>query len=117
MAYDSENFQKPQVDEVGQIILKARELLSDPKRWCKGDLRRQGRVCVVGAICDAAGIVDFSRHNASPVAEMALCRAMAALPVGFRAVPTFNDDPTTTHADVLALLDRAALSPTQSEGA
>lgn len=32
MAYDSSSF-KPQVDEVGQIILDARAFLSDPAKW------------------------------------------------------------------------------------
>lgn len=109
MAYDSSNF-KPQVDEVGQIILKARELLSDPARWLKGQLRCGTQVCAVGALCEALGIVDYGFASQSPLSEPALLRVIRALPEGYQSVPGFNDADETTHADVLALLDRAALS-------
>ena len=36
--------------EVGQIILKARELLSDPAKWCQTDLSVGGAMCLLGAV-------------------------------------------------------------------
>lgn len=92
--------------------LKAmRELLSDPARWTKGTEARnaKGRPvrpwwksatcwCLLGA--PHAGARRCYRNAVQE--EMALRSALG----GKKAISGFNDDPTTTHADILALLDR-----------
>lgn len=101
MAYDSTTFEKPpaEVDEVGQIILKARDLLSDPAKWTN-DASDCDRYCIVTALAEVSPATQY----------LPLCRIAAVLgfPGAVSSVWFFNDRPTTTHADVLALLDRAA---------
>jgi hypothetical protein len=107
MPFDSANFEKPQVDEVGQIILKARDLLSDPAKWFKGDYvcQETGAVCILGAL----GVRDDRFDQSFEAVRPAIERIAAYLPFDFEAsVFEFNDDPTTTHKMVLDLLDRAA---------
>lgn len=106
---------EPALDEVGVLIMKARDLLSDPARWYKGDFvcEDTGAVCVLGALGFREGYPDL-HQDARPAtwAELAAIRIEEALPLQFRRheqpIPHFNDDDTTTHADILALLDRAA---------
>jgi hypothetical protein len=104
---DIQAYAPTEVDEVGQIILKARELLSDPKRWCQGHLRSGGAFCTVGALCEAGGWADGSFMNRTNLGWKTYTRVQAALKQPI-PIAHFNDDERTTHADVLALLDRAA---------
>jgi hypothetical protein len=118
---DLQKFTPVEVDEVGQIILKARELLSDPAKWCKGYHTNAGAYCILGAI----GARDWNDGADEEVIE----RIESALPLLFRlrayvfdswsnlkpAVAAFNDAPSTTHADILALLDRAASAHRRGE--
>lgn len=112
MAYEGSpaDYEAPVIDEVGQIILKARELLSDPKRWCKDEYISCGErisYCTIGAIKTVSGQINvFASCN--PTAEAARDRVECFLPDQFNSVHEYNDHPDTTHADVLALLDRAA---------
>lgn len=111
MPFDGSKFEKPEVvDEVGQIILKARDLLSDPKRWCRDEYIAQGErisYCIVGALKTASGQLNIFA-SCNPLAEAARDRVGRILPKSFVHVHEFNDAPTTTHAMVLDLLDRAA---------
>ena len=104
MAFDSTNFEKPQVDEVGQIILKAREYLSVPAHWCSQGGGHGASMCIHIALVEVCG---YDTRLARPAVE----RVAVALGDKWGDATTihaFNDDPNTTHADVLALLDRAA---------
>lgn len=91
----------------------ARELIADPEKWTKcsyaktkqrggasvpPDSPRAKCWCAVGAI-----------RKVGPYAPSASIALMHALPVKWQwtGVPSFNDDPGTSHADVLALFDRA----------
>jgi hypothetical protein len=98
------------------VLALARDLLSDEGRWVKGwyavDARgrdadpcasRARRWCAAGAlyrVVDGAAIA--ARGRATAEARGLLMRACPE-----RYVEKFNDAPTTTHADVLALFDRA----------
>lgn len=92
-----------------KVLVSARELLSDEKRWTKGNMAR-----------DAAGA------DVNPRGKKAVCwcvvGAVMKSPLGrlyqgdaidriYRVVGGsiggFNDAPTTTHADVLRVLDAA----------
>lgn len=102
MAYDA-----TELDEVSQVILKARELLSDPKKWTQGQYCTEARdaFCIIGAVHEAAGAQPDA--GISPVAS----KACERISITAKMHPAnFNDNKNTTHADVLALLDRAALS-------
>jgi hypothetical protein len=75
-------------------------LIATRQQWCQGKMRdADGRYCLVGAM-EAA--------NARLVLEPIILRA--AREVGGRRywrVEFFNDDPRTTHADILRVLRRA----------
>jgi len=75
-------------------------LLATRQQWCQGKMRdEEGRHCLVGAM-EAA--------NARLILEPIVLRA--AREVGgkrYWRIEFFNDDPRTTHADVLRVLRRA----------
>jgi hypothetical protein len=75
-------------------------LLATEQQWCKGRLRdAQGRHCLVGAIESVKGRQMLQRvilHAAREVSGKRYWR-----------IEFFNDDPHTTHADVLEVLHRA----------
>lgn len=99
-----------------EILVAARELLSDEKRWTKEYYAR-----------DAAG------EGVNPSSKRAVCwclvGAMRKSPIGKLHqevgldlihsvvdghIAGFNDDPNTTHADVLRVLDAAIEKATRS---
>jgi hypothetical protein len=75
-------------------------LLATEQQWCKGRLRdAQGRHCLVGAIEAVEGRQMLQRvilHAAREVSGKRYWR-----------IEFFNDDPHTTHGDVLEVLHRA----------
>jgi hypothetical protein len=75
-------------------------LIATEQQWCKGRLRdTDGRYCLVGAI---------QAVEARQMLEPIILRA--AREVGgkrYWRIEFFNDDPRTTHADVLRVLRRA----------
>lgn len=80
-----------------EILRAAREHLSNPENWCKGlgDGSPSPR-CVEVALMHAGD----HRHVAS--GALSLVR-----PSSYQSNVEWNDDPETTHADVLAALDAA----------
>lgn len=87
----------------GYTLLKlaaAERMLASEEQWCKGSLRdRQGRHCMLGAL-DAVG----ARRLLAPVV------LNAAREIGgkrYWRIESFNDDRSTTHADVLRVLQCA----------
>lgn len=81
-----------------------------PQKWCKGPLAKdvEGAVssitsrlsvsfCMLGAVWRIG--LPFLRERA----------VMAALKpeIGYRTLPSSNDDPSTTHADVVGVFQRA----------
>lgn len=110
------------------VLLDARQLIADPKYWVKGvareDLACGTCFCAVGALDAAAiGLVrgpDGSVPRTSSVSVWAPAfskaqrlagelkrRLRAMTPRCYHNIPEFNDAADTTHADVLALFDRA----------
>lgn len=98
---DIQTYAPTEVDEVGQIILKARELLSDPAKWCQGRAANdRGARCIIGALWELD-------DEAAQLRALRRIRKLAGT-----SIVLFNDDPNTTHAMVLDLLDRAATNST-----
>lgn len=96
-----------------EVLVAARALIATPERWTKetSSWVRNGIecFCAIGAIGRA---VDHD-HNA-PATEDVNDALRAAMPAWFLdrrtgrpSIVEFNDAPTTTHADVLQLFDRA----------
>lgn len=98
---------------VRDIIVKARETLSDAAHWTKGAYARDKN----GVKCDARNRLSYSYCTIGALTRVseidsgqwveaadALCKE---LPPEFDRITAFNDAATTNHADVLALFDRA----------
>jgi hypothetical protein len=74
-------------------------LLATPGQWCKGiELAQDGRRCLIGAMFDAGAIAALSGTILKAIASHGHRRC---------AITEFNDDPRTTHADILRVLHRA----------
>lgn len=75
-------------------------LLATEQQWCKGRLRdAQGRHCLVGAIEAVEGRQMLQRVVLQAAREVSGKR--------YWRIEFFNDDPHTTHSDVLEALHRA----------
>jgi hypothetical protein len=98
MPFDQVNFVLPAVetDSVLRMMVDARAYLTEPSRWCKVTYRRGEARCINGALQDAEREGD----------NWILTRDYLAQVCG-NYTHAFNDSHSTTHADVLALFDRA----------
>lgn len=84
---------------LGQLEV-ATDLLRTEDRWCKRTLETtDGRRCVLGALMHVGG-------NAQ-LGEVILCAARELTGKSYRGVEAFNDDPATSHALILAVLNRS----------
>lgn len=101
-------------DHVTETLVKARELLSDPEKWAKEDFAYTADEAPVHPLDPAAtcfcllGALERVTRNRDGLAYLDARQAIRGmLPGEHDCVPEFNDDPDTTHADVLAVLDKA----------
>jgi hypothetical protein len=79
---------------------RVERLLATERQWCKGKLRDgDGRHCLVGAIEAADAWPEVGRVILRAAREVSGKR--------FWRIESFNDDPRTKHADILAALRRA----------
>jgi hypothetical protein len=100
-----------EIDVTLGVLLKAREFLSNPGNWHKGGISDLGQrsFCILGSIVHVARTREESRvgmHQAWDLMEELATR------MGWNAdrpcsTAQFNDHPSTTHADVMAFVDRA----------
>jgi hypothetical protein len=126
-----------------EILQGGRDHLADPARWHKGNyfnrtwamanldpedtscaeaVQAGCPACAIGSLCAKTGILIHDWMDApTGSSEVSANQAAAiyalkrALPRGQYFVPDYNDDPKTTHADILALFDRA-IAAVQAEG-
>lgn len=102
-----------------EVLVAARELIAEPEHWTKGASARgksgakvdpDGRAavsfCATGA-CYRATRRDW-RH--APAAIDALQDA-----VNYSGIVYYNDEPTTTHTDILAVFDKAIANKTAAQ--
>lgn len=96
MPFDGlDHFEHQTLVELGRV----ERLLAKEQKWCKGRLRDiGGRHCLVGAIAAAEAGQDLARHVVRAVREVSGKR--------WWRIESFNDDPGTTHQDVLRVLRR-----------
>ncbi len=89
-------------DPVLETLVAARALIADPSKWAKkassGDAHCAGLACFTAGGADGGSPGDRAWDFLETFVPDGLC------------LPTYNDAPATTHADVLALFDRAIAS-------
>lgn len=93
-------------NSTADILRKAKAHISDPKDWFKGEFCPTG--CWYDAVngvkpCCMEGAIGFAggdTMNDNPEYQF-VKKAVGTFPCGF------NDDPETTHADVMSAFDRA----------
>lgn len=98
MPFDGFAKANPELDHIGRII----DLIDAPGKWCKGALRsHDGRYCIKGAIRHTATALDHTEAMEGRV-------LLAIHQMGhkkYRRVESFNDHPTRTHDEVIAVLE------------
>lgn len=97
---------------VRENLIAARALIDTPEKWTQGSLRIGDCLCAMGAV---QAVLPKNYHGL--ISDTAQFKALQnALPDGFKwSVPSFNDARSTTHADIMALFDRA-ISSLDEEG-
>jgi hypothetical protein len=99
-----------------ELLMDARGRIANRKNWVQRRFQNGGRHCLVAALSLACGSRSFQMPNRT---ERRLARLIAKqippdapLIIRYRLVParqrlmSLNDDPRTTHEDVMALFDR-----------
>jgi len=89
--------------QIYEGLLKVRSLIENPLDWCKGTvLNASGQRCLEGAI-------SATSYSTPKIYEGVRVYLRAALPEHWRQHPLccYNDNCTTTHQDILDLIDRA----------
>jgi hypothetical protein len=90
------------MSSVKENLIAARALIDTPEKWIKGTFSNDnGCFCALGAVDKALGL---PMGDDGGKTEQALYEA---LPPFVSGVADFNDAPTTFHADIMALFDRA----------
>lgn len=88
-----------QVDEVGQALLNAADVLRRDG-WCQGESRDpQGRHCALGALMEAGSVTAVMRGGV---------RLKRSLGLEDTSVAFWNDRPERTKEQVIEALERAA---------
>jgi len=91
--YESRN---PALDKMDRVI----DLLSDPRRWCKRQLRSpDGRYCILGAMEAAGGEVELKRPILLAIEQVT--------GHSYAHIEAFNDHRVTTHPLVVRVLWQA----------
>jgi hypothetical protein len=97
------------VTSVKDNLIAARALIDTPEKWGKGEYEpRPGCYCMAGAIFAAKGFNPWQEMG-SPEAK-AIEAALDEVSDGlspWRSYVDYNDNFETTHADIMALFDRA----------
>lgn len=109
---------------VVDVLKRAREKIAKPEHWIKDVLFRNesGTECVssVNATCFCSLGALYSNFARGSMLEDAIRESedllnTLAKEAGFYSIVTFNDSDKTTHADVLAIFDKAiALAESKS---
>jgi len=112
----------PNNPETLALLIAGQQLLKDPSGWCKGSMKQGQRYCINGALFEV-GTTNYQMPDDYVSDDPLYYRGdldrgqipepfwflRQALKQGsdFSNIGLFNDDPQTTHDQVLELLDRA----------
>lgn len=84
----------------------AKALINTPEKWKKRGWGNSGSGCY----CALGAAKEAGHFNVLQIIDRKFpitAALMAQVPAGFRSVVEFNDHPTTTHADIMAVFNRA----------
>lgn len=92
-----------------EILVKAREILSDPQRWRKNRYsdRQKQTFCSVGAIRMAATGSPWKNGTQNAGVAYNILQDKVKENYGEQRVYTWNDKPEREHDEVLAMFDKA----------
>mgnify|MGYP001797557280 CR=1 FL=1 len=97
-----------------QVLIKAREHISDPSMWYQGnwsqtgiDGARKGYPCCVYGAIEWALPNDIGNPHLNSKAEKLALFVEKVAGIEADGLGGFNDDPNTTHQDVLDVFDKA----------
>lgn len=92
---------------VKSTLIATKALIDTPEKWVKGTpfkITKKGcSYCLSGALNEVTG--DFWPRRSARAAL--IDQINFGLPLHTRSIVGFNDNPSTTHADVMKLLDKA----------
>jgi len=92
---------------VKENLIRAKALIDTPEKWGKDFYYEQdGCLCVVGALGKAMGISASGGQFCDSLVRALNAELPESAPIR-NHLPAFNDHPDTTHADIMALFDRA----------
>lgn len=97
---------------VKENLIAAKALIDTPEKWIKGSLQNAEETCfcTYGAAAKVARTFPHKSGMDSLLTDAladALPDSFLPDPNGILSIAQFNDDPSTTHADIMALFDRA----------
>ena len=110
MPFDSTLFDLPQEDKTLTILRLAREGVSDPARWARDHLEDGPRSCALGWVWRHTHGGYLYENTVHVLSRSAPIRPAFSCDCGFCRVSAYNDAPETSHADIVALFDRAIAS-------
>jgi hypothetical protein len=96
------------MSRAGNLLREAKALIADPKDWTQDGVyfTPDGCMCSAGAI-NRAYKVSNVRQDVADTAYYAIYISVSKLS-SIHHVTSYNDDPKTTHADIMNLFDDAA---------
>lgn len=91
-------------DDVRAALERTKALIK--RGWCQKQPADGDKRCLAGALAQATTAVESGRLSYQVWAD-SLTALISVLPEPYETLVLFNDHPTTTQADVVALIDRA----------
>jgi hypothetical protein len=92
------------------LLIAARAIISDPAMWHQGDWSSSGEWGGDGPCCAEAAIYRAADDQNTPSYQCVV--SMRYHTPNNQRIDIFNDLKTTTHADILAVFDRAIAATT-----
>lgn len=92
-----------------EILIKSKELISNPKNWTQGMFARDEYGTPVPSIsenacswCSAGAVIKVANNIYVAISLFALLEKSIS-----RAIAPFNDNPESTHEDIMNMFDKA----------
>jgi hypothetical protein len=105
-----------------KVLIGLRNRISSPEKWCKSVYMDGPKRCLIGALIEELNVLeetkllledggsfqaDFNQNDHQSCLYILLAKRELFPNFHWRALERWNDDPDTSHDDVLWVLDRA----------